>query len=394
MRLAEVTAKEILARYGVQLPAGRECRTADEARAAAAEFGPEVFVKAQLPVGDRAASGLVRRAADVETAAAIATELLAMTVDGTPVESVLIESAVDPGLGLYVSVHVDDEARARMLYIGKGGGQGYDRESADVRSPLPIRGLEMFNARKLVGELGLVGKQREALSRAVVAFDRVARDWHAYTVEVNPLFLTADAAIAVDAKIELDDYSLRGVPDPAVLPPRVESPREVDARMYQQSDHRGSFRYVQLVEESNDERTVVGSHSVGGGESLVVFDALEAAGLTPANYCDTSGAPSQEKVAFAAHLIASQPHIAGYFFSSCIANQPLSVTANGLVDGFRAASWNGPTVCRIAGNQEAEARSILEAWARDNDVPAVIIGRECDEWQAAALLAELLGREA
>src|SRR6201999_3442485 len=79
---------------------------------------------------------------------------------------------------------------------------------------------------------------------------------------------------------------------------------------------------------------LVGSHSVGGGESLVVFDALAAVGLRPANYCDTSGAPSQAKVAFAAELIASQPHIRGLFFSSCIATRPLSVRAAGLVEGF------------------------------------------------------------
>ena len=163
--------------------------------------------------------------------------------------------------------------------------------------------------------------------------------------------------------------------------------------MFQEQDHRGSFRYVQLVDESetvDDDRPLVGSHSVGGGESLVVFDALDSVGLRPANYCDTSGAPSQEKVAFAAQLIAAQPHIAGYFFSSCIANQPLSVTANGLVTGFEQAGWRGPTVVRIAGNQEAEAREIVEAWAAKHGVPATIVGRELHEWQAAQLLADAL----
>jgi succinyl-CoA synthetase beta subunit len=112
--------------------------------------------------------------------------------------------------------------------------------------------------------------------------------------------------------------------------------------------------------------------------------------LTPANYCDTSRAPSREKVAFAAQTIASQPHLAGFFFSSCIANQPLSVTARGLVDGFIAAGWHGPTVVRIAGNQEADARAIVETWAAENAVPATVLGREADEWQAARALATAL----
>jgi succinyl-CoA synthetase beta subunit len=213
-------------------------------------------------------------------------------------------------------------------------------------------------------------------------------------VEVNPLFITADGAVAIDAKVELDDYSLTSVPNRDLLPEQTESPRENEARLFQESDHRGSFRFVQLVDDGDADGDgrgpLVGSHSVGGGESLVVFDALEAVGLRPANYCDTSGAPSREKVAFAAELIASQPHIAGYFFSSCIANQPLSVTAGGLVDGFTAAQWRGPTVVRIAGNQEPEARAIVEAWAAEHDVPALVVGREVNEWEAAALLAGVL----
>ncbi len=200
----------------------------------------------------------------------------------------------------------------------------------------------------------------------------------------------------IDAKAELDDYSLTTVPDRSLLPDDTDSPREREARAFQEQDHRGSFKFVQLVEEGeedDDPRALVGSHSVGGGESMVVFDALDSVGLRPANYCDTSGAPSREKVAFAAQLIASQPGIAGFFFSSCIANQPLSVTAGGLVDGFEQANWRGPTVVRIAGNEEAQAREMVQEWADRTGVPAKVVGREIDEWDAAQLLADVLAGE-
>jgi succinyl-CoA synthetase beta subunit len=394
VRLVEVIAKALVAEYGLGSPPGRECRTADEGRVAAAELGGTVYVKAQIPFGDRASLGLVKKAEDPESAAAHVDDLVGRSVDGMTVGSVLVESAVDADVSIYISVHVEDEAKARVLRIGTGGGAGYDRNDAQIRVALPLQGLELFELRGLVGATGLRGAQRELVTRAAMAVMRVARDWHAYTVEVNPLFINGDEAFAIDAKVELDDYSLASVPNRALLPEQTESLRERDARKFQESDHRGSFRYVQLVDEGDAAADgggpLVGSHSVGGGESLVVFDALESVGLRPANYCDTSGAPSQEKVAFAAELIASQPHIAGYFFSSCIANQPLSVTAAGLVEGFLASAWHGPTVVRIAGNQEPEARAIVEAWARDENVPAVVVGREVDEWQAAELLAGVL----
>lgn len=396
MRLIEATSKEILARYGLRAPAGGECATVEETRTAAAEIGGAVYVKAQIPFGDRATLGLVVRADDPAAAAAAAQELLGQVVEGLAVSSVLVEAAVVPEQSVYVSVHVDDAAGARILRVGLGGGGGYDPRTADIQVRVPNAGLETYEVRNLLGGAGLTGAAREAVTRAATAVVRAARDWHAYTVEINPLFLTANGAVVIDAKVELDDYSLMSVPDRSLLPEENESPREREARMFQEQDHRGSFRFVQLVAEADvaGGNPLVGSHSVGGGESLVVFDALDAVGLQPANYCDTSGAPSQEKVAFAAQLIASQPHIRGFFFSSCIANQPLSVTAAGLVAGFDQAGWRGPTVVRIAGNQEPEARALVEQWARAGGIPATVVGREVDEWEAARLLADLLAGEA
>jgi len=395
MRLIESASKALLARYGLGSPEGRLCSTPAEVRAAAAELGGAVYVKAQIPFGDRATLGLVGRADDPEAAAAAGALYLRRSVDGTPVASVLVERAVAPELSIYVSVHVDDAAAARVLRLGRGGGAGYHADEAEIREPVPVGGLELFAVRDLAGRLGLTGATREAVTRATWAVLRAASEWHAYTVEVNPLFVTADGPVAIDAKLELDDYSLGSVPDRSLLPEKEESARERGAREYHERDHRGSLRYVQLVDEAGGDASaserVVGSHSVGGGESMVVFDALAEVGLVPANYCDTSGAPSREKVAFATRLIASQPHIRGYFFSSCIANQPLSVTAAGLIDGFEAAGWRGPTLVRIAGNQDSQAQAMIAEWAARAGVEATIVGREVDEWEAAALLARQLG---
>ena len=394
MRLVETTSKDVLLRYGLRSPERRLCSTAEEASVAAGELGCPVYVKAQIPFGDRATLGLVKRVDDAATAGAEAARILSQAVDGIPVDSVLVEKSVEPRSSAYLSVHVDGESAARVLRIGLGGGAGYDPTRAEVQVPVPLAGLETYEIRRLLGQAGVTGSDREALTSSAVAIIRAAREWHAYTVEVNPVFITAEGPVAIDAKLELDDYSLKTVPDRQLIGRRAESEREAQARQYQEKDYRGSFKYVQLIDESEVRAAggprIVGSHSVGGGESLVVFDALDAVGVKPANYCDTSGAPSREKVAFAAQLIAEQPHIDAYFFSSCIANQPLSITAAGLVDGFRAANWRGPTVVRIAGNQEPEARAIVEAWVAESGAPARVVGREVDEWQAAQLLNEVL----
>jgi len=61
-----------------------------------------------------------------------------------------------------------------------------------------------------------------------------------------------------------------------------------------------------------------------------------------------------------------------------------------LVSGFEAAGWSGPTVVRIAGNQEDQARAMVEEWAQRTGTPADVVGREVDEWDAAQMLADKL----
>jgi len=166
LRLIEASSKELLARYGLASPAGRLCQSAEDARAAADEIGCPVFVKAQIPYGDRASLGLVGRVDDPDAAVALARGLIGRAVEGITVSSVLVEAAVEPVRSLYLSVHVDGEVGARVLSVGLGGGAGYRPDSAEIRVQVPGRGFETYEIRRLLGEVGLAGAEREAITRA------------------------------------------------------------------------------------------------------------------------------------------------------------------------------------------------------------------------------------
>jgi succinyl-CoA synthetase beta subunit len=391
-RLDEDAVKKILAGYGVSRPAGVSGRNPGELQSAIADLVPPLYVKAQVPMGDRAAVGAVRRVDDAQEALQAAAAMIGADFRGTVARRVLVESATDGTWSGYAAVRVDDERGARVVVFERGGGSGFDPSQAE---PLLELGAvaEPHEIRTALARRGHVGGELSALTDFLSRLCTAAREWSTYVLEVNPFIVTEDGAVVVlDAKAEVDDYSMGLLPAPIGgdgddLPAREQ--RALDAQL---GDHQGTLRYVQLIDEDDEAAaaTHVGSHAVGGGESMIIMDALADCGLSPTNYCDTSGSPSREKVATAAELIAGQPHIRGYFFSSCIANQPLSVTANGIVDGFRSASWTGPTVLRIAGNQEDEAVEILRAWGDTVAGPVRVFGRETDEWTAARLLAEML----
>lgn len=398
-RLVEHEVKALLAERGVATPSGYLVGPDGETPLGApVPDGGPWFVKAQVAAGDRAAAGGVRRAATLAEARAVAAGMLGATVADVVVDQVLVERAVAVTTEGYAAVTVAEDPPRRVVAFAPTGGAGFDPDTAPVRLTV-TDGPQGYRIRRALQRAGVASADLPPLTAYLETLVACARIWCAYTLETNPITLVDGKVVALDAKADLDDYSRDLLPRPELLDRPEQDERERAAREKQRTDHRGSLRYVQLVPEQAgqgaDGAPQVASHSVGGGESMVVLDALAAAGLAATNYCDTSGSPSEDKVALGAALVAGQKHVDGLFFSTCIANQPLSVTARGLVRGWDDVAWRGPTVARFAGNQSAQARDILAAWAAEHHVPIVLLGEDDDEWQAADALARLLaGNEA
>lgn len=389
-RLLEHQVKSILAEGGIHVPRGELCTTPESARNVAASLGGAVYVKAQAAVGDRAAAGGVRLAGDADEATHAAATILQGTLRGLPVESVLVEEAVVGDWMGYAAVSVDEGPARRVVRFSTTGGAGYDPTAAPFALDLDDATMP-YLVRKALRNIGIPSADLVPLTTFLVRLARLAGTWAAYTLELNPVTIVAGEVVALDAKADIDDYSKSLIPEPKLLDVIESDDREHAAREYQASDHRGSLRYVQLISEEVPTRpTMVASHSVGGGESMVALDALAATGLEPTNYCDTSGSPSAEKVAMASRLVTSQSHVVGLLFSTCIANQRLSVTADGLVRGWDETGWRGPTVVRFAGNEARQALDTVRTWSERTGVPVVLLDETSNEWAAAEALADLL----
>ena len=334
------------------------------------------------------------RASHLAEARAAADRMLGSQVGDQRVHEVLVERAVAITWEGYAAVTVAEDPPRRVLSFSTTGGAGFDPSTAPLQLSLESDDPQSHRIRRELRRIGVPSDQLVPITGFLVELVQCALTWCAYTLETNPVTFVDGRVVALDAKADLDDYSRALVPRPGLLDRADQDPRERAARDCQQSDHRGSLRYVQLVPDTAErvasDLPQVASHSVGGGESMVVLDALAAARLSATNYCDTSGSPSQAKVATGARLVAGQPHIDGLLFSTCIANQPLSVTARGLVEGWEDVRWRGPTVVRFAGNQSEEARQVVRSWAEERGVPIVVVGEETDEWESADALSQLL----
>src|SRR5689334_25176955 len=119
MNIHEYQAKELLARYGVPVPAGAVAYTAAEAVEAAKRLGGPGgaklwAVKAQIHAGGRGKAGGVKLARSPDEVAAAARELLGTALvthqtgpEGRVVKRVYVEAGVDIARELYLALSVD-----------------------------------------------------------------------------------------------------------------------------------------------------------------------------------------------------------------------------------------------------------------------------------------------
>jgi hypothetical protein len=140
-------------------------------------------------------------------------------------------------------------------------------------------------------------------------------------------------------------------------------PMELERVAYavEEGDYRGTFYFIQMVDEFQKGEGVIGFHGAGGGGSMMSMDAVINEGFRIANFVDTSGNPPASKVYRAARIILSQGPIDGYFGSgSGVASQEQFHSARGLVKAFLEEPLTVPAVIRLGGNAEDRAVEILE----------------------------------
>src|SRR5579864_9212400 len=131
-RLHEYQGKAILAANGFAIPRGRAASTADDAVAAAKELGGEVVIKIQAWTTGRAGIGGVAFAKKPDEVLAHAKRMLAMKVGQFPVEAVLVEEKIDIAREFFLSLAIDDAARAPVIIFAAGGGTGIEERAAST----------------------------------------------------------------------------------------------------------------------------------------------------------------------------------------------------------------------------------------------------------------------
>ena len=371
MKLHEYQAKKLLAAAGVAVPQGVRVRSpACVQKVFAAKLDKPWVVKAQIHAGGRGKgkflSGAHQGKGGVELVSnprALEQVVRAMLghplrtaqtgAEGQIVRNLWVEAGSQIDREIYLSL-VPDRAAERMTLVASAEG-GMDIETvaekhpeAILRLPLdPAVGWSPHMGRSLVKGLALQGAAAASFLTLVRALIDFAERHDASLVEINPLAITkAGQAIALDAKIQIDDSALFRQPRLAKLEDRYEmSAEERQARAHDLS-------YVKLDGE-------IGCMVNGAGLAMATMDIIAAHGGTPANFLDVGGGATREKVEAAFRIILRDKDVRTVLVNIFGGIMRCDVIAEGVVAAARNLGLQVPLVVRLEGTKVAEGKKIL-----------------------------------
>ncbi|MFA4835920.1 MAG: ADP-forming succinate--CoA ligase subunit beta [Dehalococcoidia bacterium] len=361
MKIHEYQAKALFAKYGIPVPNGRVARTAGEVGTIAADLGGKVVIKAQVHAGGRGKAGGIKTAGSFD-AQQVAGQMLGTRLvnhqtgpEGVPINSVLIEEALEVEREMYLAILIDSATGAPVLMASEAGGM--DIEEVAAKSPekiikVPIDpgmlSFQPFLARKIAYGLNLSPTiVRQAVSLINGLFS-LFKSQDCSLVEINPLVVTKDGRLlALDAKVNFDDNALYRHSDiREMYDAKQEDPLEVEAKS------KGIDNYIKL--DGNIANLVNGA-----GMAMATMDTLKLAGGNPANFLDIGTINDPARVVNAFRILTTDPNVKAVLVNIFGGMSRVDVIATGIVEAFKQIDIKVPVVVRLRGTNLEEGERII-----------------------------------
>ena len=362
MNIHEYQAKEILKKYGVQIPNGIVVFNIKELENKIKKLNNSNFVvKAQIHAGGRGKAGGIKVVNNVDELIKEAQEMFGKVLithqtgpAGKKVNTLYIEEVCDIAKEFYLSCLVD-RSSSKITFISSTEG-GMDIEEVAKNNPEKIitvklnlsKSVSENDIKKIVKPFSLSKKLQNQAFYLIQSIYKVLIEKDASLIEINPLILTKENdLLCLDAKINFDDNALYRHPEVASLrDPNEEDPTEIEAKKHELS-------YIKLD-------GTIGCMVNGAGLAMATLDIIKLYGAEPANFLDVGGGASKEQVSAAFKLILSDKNVKGILINIFGGIMRCDVLAQGVIDVAKEINLNIPLVVRLAGTNFKEGKAILD----------------------------------
>ncbi len=359
MRFYEFEGKELFKRFGIPVPESVVVRSPEELSSVPDDFFP-AMAKAQVLVGGRGKAGGIAKVSDMSEAEREVERLLGMRIRGYEVAAVLLERMVPVEKEVYLGVTID-RFRHMPVIIGSVLG-GMDVEEASREHPekfhkiwlAPEQEVEPYMGRELAHRMGFKGGMMTSIGGVVTKLYKAFKGSDGKLCEINPLGILEDGSlVALDSRVNVDTDSLFRHPE--FKDWGIEGGRHEEGELTPNEERarEAGFPYVDLDGD-------IGTFPGGAGFGIASIDLIHIYGGKAANFMDSGGAPSQEKLRAMLGLLLEDPKVKVIFGARFGGISRCDDWAKAVVQFIQENRPEKPMVMRMTGNMEEEGRRIIE----------------------------------
>ena len=361
MDIHEYQAKQLLSKFGVNIPPGEVVYQTHEAENIVSWLNEDkIVVKAQVHAGGRGKAGGIKVCSGDEQVVKTVDKMIGMKIitpqtseSGKTVRRVYLEKGYDIQKELYLCITVDRETGGNTIIYSRKG--GVNIEEVSEKTPNEIHNMKIapgsdlltHHARTIVYNLGLKGAIAKKAQKNILSVYKAFVSLDAAMIEINPFAVTKNEDVVIlDCKASFDDNALYRQRVVAEMKDENEyDPLELEAA-------RHDLNYVKL--DGN-----IGLMVNGAGLSMATMDIIKYYGGEAANFMDVAGAATPERVAAAFKLIYKDPDVQGILINIFGGMMRCNDIATGLVNASKEVGLNKPLVVRLEGTNVDMGKEIL-----------------------------------
>ncbi len=365
MRLYEYEAKALFGKFKIPMAENILARNVSEVISAGEKIGMPAVLKSQVLTGGRGKAGGIKLVKEKSNLAHDAEALFEMTIKGFPVNSILVGRALYIEKELYLGITIN-RADYKIAVIASDSG-GVDIEKVAAENPEKIYRVELdideklytFQGIELAGKIGLPSELVREFAGIAGKLFGFFKSYDAKLAEINPLALTKSGELlAADARVSLDDDALFRHPDLAEM--GIEKRHEEGELTSREKRAREwGIPYLDLDGD-------IGMFPGGAGFGIRGNEFIEYFGGRPANFMDSGGGPSPERIARMLILLDENPNVKVIFGARFGGISRCDDFAKGVVMFLKEHGLSKPMVMRMTGNMWQEGVRIFNEAKSEN----------------------------
>jgi len=362
MNIHEHQAKEILKKFGINIPNGIAVFSLEEIDQKFKILKTnKIVLKAQIHAGGRGKAGGIKIVNNINELKKEAKSLFGKKLvthqtepEGREVKRLYLEEICDIAKEFYLSCLID-RSSSKIAFISSTEG-GVDIESVAKNNPEKIvttklnlsKAVSEKDIKKIIEPFGLPEKLKMQAFHLIQSIYKVLIEKDANLIEINPLILTRDnSLLCLDAKINFDDNALYRHPEIVSLKDLNEE------NLIETEASKHDLAYIKLDGK-------IGCMVNGAGLAMATMDIIKLYGSEPANFLDVGGGASKEKVSAAFKIILLDKNIKGILINIFGGIMRCDVLAQGVVSAAKETNLSVPLVVRLAGTNVELGKEILK----------------------------------